>query len=365
MYLAIPIPLHLSRTLNGAGSTHTEARSNGISKHSTRSTSWHRSLNSTPGSCPQPGTKIKENVGTRSNHGVPNIKLTPLEGEVELEKDGTKFTDWCNVLINGSGPINKWKCKIPAGVAKAQSQEPYYYLGPLIEGIGTYKGELVHSANWNPDIDWKGKRVAVIGSGSSSIQIVPQVAEGRISAISVVTDSVTNRAKRSGSQFLAVFARNQAWIAPQMGSQDVKILPDDSDKATKPAAAGKHQFTEEEKEKLRTDPEAFLKYRKEVDGALQKTFSVFLRGSELNIAAKKGMAEMIHGRIGPGHEDLKEKFVPKWSPGCRRMTVITSHDVSLDLANGFCSQGKDTWKHSPKNVSVPSKSTKKIGVSAS
>ena len=114
-----------------------------------------------------------------------------------------------------------------------------------------------------------------------------------------------------------------------MGSQDVKILPDDSDKATKPAAAGKHQFTEEEKEKLRTDPEAFLKYRKEVDGALQKTFSVFLRGSALNIEVKKGLKAMIHGRIGEGHEDLKEKFVPEWSPGCRRMTVNTFPQLTL------------------------------------
>lgn len=106
-----------------------------------------------------------------------------------------------------------------------------------------------------------------------------------------------------------------------MGSQDVKLLSADSDKASKPAAAGKHLYTEAEKEKLRTDPEAFLKYREEVDGALQKGFSVFLRGSELNILAKKGMAESIRARIGPGHEDLKENLVPKWSPGCRRITV--------------------------------------------
>lgn len=31
--------------------------------------------------------------------------------------------------------------------------------------------------------------------------------------------------------------------------------------------------------------------------------------------AKKDMAETICARIGPGHKDLKEKFIPKWSPG--------------------------------------------------
>lgn len=53
-----------------------------------------------------------------------------------------------------------------------------------------------------------------------------------------------------------------------MGSQDVKILPPDSEQASKPTAAGKHQYTEGEKEKMRTDHEAFLKSRKEIDGAL-------------------------------------------------------------------------------------------------
>ena len=120
-----------------------------------------------------------------------------------------------------------------------------------------------------------------------------------------------------------------------MGSQDVRILPPDSEQTSKPAAAGKHQFTEEEKEKMRTDPDAFLKYRKEVDGAMQQRFPVFLRGSEPNINAKKRMAEMIRARIGPGHEDLKEKFIPKWSPGCRRITVgELAFEFLLHIADG-------------------------------
>ena len=56
----------------------------------------------------------------------------------------------------------------------------YRSLGPVIEGIETYKGTLAHTANWSSNIDWKGKRVAVIGSGSSSVQVVPQLAEGEI-----------------------------------------------------------------------------------------------------------------------------------------------------------------------------------------
>ena len=38
-------------------------------------------------------------------------------------------------------------------------------------------GEVFHSARWNHDYDLTGKRVAVIGTGASSIQIVPEIAE--------------------------------------------------------------------------------------------------------------------------------------------------------------------------------------------
>jgi cation diffusion facilitator CzcD-associated flavoprotein CzcO len=46
---------------------------------------------------------------------------------------------------------------------------------PDIEGIEEFQGELFHSARWNHDVDLTGKRVAVIGTGASAIQIVPEV----------------------------------------------------------------------------------------------------------------------------------------------------------------------------------------------
>lgn len=53
-------------------------------------------------------------------------------------------------------------------------------LGPAIEGIESYKGKLSHSANWDQSIDWKGKRVAVIGSGSAAVQTTPYFAQGEL-----------------------------------------------------------------------------------------------------------------------------------------------------------------------------------------
>jgi cation diffusion facilitator CzcD-associated flavoprotein CzcO len=46
---------------------------------------------------------------------------------------------------------------------------------PEIEGLDTFAGSAFHSAQWDPGIDLTGKRVAVIGTGASAIQIVPEV----------------------------------------------------------------------------------------------------------------------------------------------------------------------------------------------
>lgn len=47
---------------------------------------------------------------------------------------------------------------------------------PKTAGMETFEGEMFHSAVWRHDVDLRGKRVAVIGSGASAIQFVPQVA---------------------------------------------------------------------------------------------------------------------------------------------------------------------------------------------
>lgn len=55
-------------------------------------------------------------------------------------------------------------------------------IGPAIEDIKTYQGTLCHSAQWDTSLDWKDKKVAVLGTGSSSIQMVPHLAKGYLYA---------------------------------------------------------------------------------------------------------------------------------------------------------------------------------------
>jgi 4-hydroxyacetophenone monooxygenase len=48
---------------------------------------------------------------------------------------------------------------------------------PAIEGMGDFKGPVFHTARWPNDLDLSGKRVAVIGTGATGYQLVPELAK--------------------------------------------------------------------------------------------------------------------------------------------------------------------------------------------
>lgn len=56
--------------------------------------------------------------------------------------------------------------------AMGQLNRPAY---PKVPGINDFQGEVFHSARWRHDIDLTGKRVAVVGTGASAIQFVPEI----------------------------------------------------------------------------------------------------------------------------------------------------------------------------------------------
>src|SRR3954468_21152066 len=47
---------------------------------------------------------------------------------------------------------------------------------PDIPGIDEFAGQIMHSARWDHSVDLRGKRVAVVGTGASGIQIIPAIA---------------------------------------------------------------------------------------------------------------------------------------------------------------------------------------------
>ncbi|OUS09776.1 hypothetical protein A9Q89_12505 [Gammaproteobacteria bacterium 53_120_T64] len=48
---------------------------------------------------------------------------------------------------------------------------------PLIKGIEKFEGKTIHTGRWDHSYELEGKRVAVIGTGATSIQLVPEIAE--------------------------------------------------------------------------------------------------------------------------------------------------------------------------------------------
>jgi cation diffusion facilitator CzcD-associated flavoprotein CzcO len=46
---------------------------------------------------------------------------------------------------------------------------------PDVPGLAGFAGEVFHSARWDHSFDLDGKRVAVVGTGASAIQIVPGI----------------------------------------------------------------------------------------------------------------------------------------------------------------------------------------------
>lgn len=47
---------------------------------------------------------------------------------------------------------------------------------PDIEGVQTFTGTTLHTARWDHGTDLSGKRVAVIGTGASAVQLIPEIA---------------------------------------------------------------------------------------------------------------------------------------------------------------------------------------------
>jgi cation diffusion facilitator CzcD-associated flavoprotein CzcO len=69
---------------------------------------------------------------------------------------------------------------------------------PDIPGIESFPGAVFHSSRWDHDYDLKGKRVAMVGTGASAIQIVPSIQPevGRLTVIQRTPPWVLPRADR-------------------------------------------------------------------------------------------------------------------------------------------------------------------------
>lgn len=75
-------------------------------------------------------------------------------------------------------------------------------LFPDVKGMDTFKGDSWHGTRWNHDVDLNGKRIAIVGSAASAVQIVPEVAKiaGHLTVLQRTPNWVMPRGKKPYSE---------------------------------------------------------------------------------------------------------------------------------------------------------------------
>jgi cation diffusion facilitator CzcD-associated flavoprotein CzcO len=148
---------------------------------------------------------------------------------------------------------------------------------PDIEGIDSFAGQVFHSARWNHDFDLTGKRVAVIGTGASAIQIVPEIAEQ--------------------VEHLDVYQRTAPWVMPRW------------DRAYSPV----------EKKAFRHVPGLQRLVRAAIYLGREMYVPAFTRFPRLAAPAKRmALANIDQGITDPA---LREKVLPDFEIGCKRILI--------------------------------------------
>ncbi len=163
---------------------------------------------------------------------------------------------------------------------------------PRIRGIGSFKGTMFHSAQWDHDHDLAGERVAVIGTGASAIQFVPQIA-----------DTVGQ---------MHVFQRTAPWIMPHTDRPTTRL----------------------ERRLYKTFP--FL--QKAVRSAVYLTRESYALGFIKNPKLMSGGEKIAaaHLRKQVKDPELRRKLTPQFRLGCKRVLMsnswypaLTRDDVEL------------------------------------
>ena len=157
---------------------------------------------------------------------------------------------------------------------------------PAIKGLTDFGGRLLHSADWDEHIDLRGKKIAVIGSGASAFQLVPEIVEK--------------------ARHTYVFQRSAPWLFPTPDYQN------EVDKGHQwllkhlPYYANWYRFW-----LFWTGCDAFLESLK-VDSNWSGTGSVSAINEKLRKTISEYMANQIHDT------SLLEKIIPTYPPGAKR-----------------------------------------------
>ncbi|KAH7169887.1 hypothetical protein EDB81DRAFT_864441 [Dactylonectria macrodidyma] len=189
--------------------------------------------------------------------------------KIQVEKGNlgaTTETFVADVLINAGGILNDWAW-------------------PEIHGLDSFQGHRVHTAAWDSAIDLKNKSVAVIGSGASSIQVVP---------------SIQHLAKK-----VDVYVRSPTYILPTVG------FGVESSTFNEP-------YTESQIQRFSSDTAYYKQFRKRIEQQMNENFSNSKKASSEQFEGRLWAENMMKKAIAS--PELQQKLIPSWELGCRRLT---------------------------------------------
>jgi cation diffusion facilitator CzcD-associated flavoprotein CzcO len=147
---------------------------------------------------------------------------------------------------------------------------------PELVGLADFTGPLVHTARWDDAISWAGKRVAVIGTGASGVQAIPELAK--------VAKQVT------------VFQRTPPWMVPK----------DD------------RYFSSDELERFRSDPAAASAERMRIWQEFHVNTSV--AADDPLVAGRQGYAQaFLDAQVAD--EELRAELTPDYPFRCKRVLL--------------------------------------------
>src|SRR6478672_5552556 len=160
---------------------------------------------------------------------------------------------------------------------------------PDIDGIDGFAGELFHSAAWDHSVDLAGRRVAVIGTGASAIQIIPEIQE------------------RVGH--LDVYQRTAPYVLPRNDRRYGRL----------------------ERLALRHVPGLQKLYRTAIYWGRETYVPGFTLQPKLALPAKKmALANLAKGVPDPA---LREKLTPTFEIGCKRILISNTYYPALAADN--------------------------------
>ena len=161
---------------------------------------------------------------------------------------------------------------------------------PDIRGMDTYRGHKIHSARWDHDYDFAGKRVAVIGTGASAIQIIPELV------------------KRA--EFVKVFQRTPGWVLPRWRRRDTARRAN------------------------RCSPKLLrcnsLRARRCIWGHEASATALVWNTPLTSVVARLGRMHLHRQVKDPW---LRRQLTPDFTPGCKRMLVSSDYYPALQRDN--------------------------------